>query len=305
MADSEPAQYSPGYSIRVASRLTGLSADTLRMWERRYGFPRPERNASRVRVYSKDDVERLSLIARALKNGYRAGEVVPCDTPALRQMLSEVVVEESPERAPDGLVAALLDCIRHDNADGLRAELRQAVATHGAKRFITDVASPLVQAVGTDWAQGRLAIHHEHLLTETLTTQLRLLLSAYEVSSRRPFVLLATLPGELHSLGLEMAALFVALSNATPRLLGVDTPVDQIEEAARALHVNVVALSISSGADPETANAQVSLLLQRLPTRVQIWVGGQGSSSLRIDSQRLVRTRTWSQLESAVAAWSE
>ena len=42
-----------GYSIRVASRLTGVSSDTLRMWERRYGFPKPERNESQVRVYTR------------------------------------------------------------------------------------------------------------------------------------------------------------------------------------------------------------------------------------------------------------
>ena len=56
-----------GYSIRVASRLTGVSSDTLRMWERRYGFPKPVRNESQVRVYTDADIERLVLISRALK----------------------------------------------------------------------------------------------------------------------------------------------------------------------------------------------------------------------------------------------
>ena len=76
-----------GYSIRVASRLTGVSSDTLRMWERRYGFPKPERNESQVRVYSEADIERLVLISRALKAGYRSGEVIHRGSEELRGLL--------------------------------------------------------------------------------------------------------------------------------------------------------------------------------------------------------------------------
>src|SRR6478609_7318657 len=76
-----------GYSIRVASRLTGVSSDTLRMWERRYGFPKPERNESQVRVYSDADIERLVLVSRALKAGFRSGEVIHRGTEELRGLL--------------------------------------------------------------------------------------------------------------------------------------------------------------------------------------------------------------------------
>ncbi len=301
MTESQESGEGAGYSIRIASRLTGLSADTLRMWERRYGFPKPARNASRVRVYSKDDVERLTLIARALKSGYRAGEVVPQDVESLRKLLSEAVVEERPSTDESSMVASILDCVRHDNADGLRTELRQAVATHGPKRFITDVAGALVSGVGDEWAQRRLDIRHEHMLTEALTTQLRLLLSAYEGSTRRPLVLLATLPGEQHGLGLEMAALFIALSNATPRLLGTDTPVDQIVDAALGLHVDAIGLSVATGADAKTILAQIGLLLQKLPTRVQLWVGGMGSEGVRVTDERYRATRSWTQLDRAIS----
>ena len=58
-----PAEAREGYSIRVASRLSGVSSDTLRMWERRYGFPKPSRNGSQVRVYTDADIERLVLPA--------------------------------------------------------------------------------------------------------------------------------------------------------------------------------------------------------------------------------------------------
>lgn len=293
-----------GYSIRIASRLTGLSADTLRMWERRYGFPSPARNASRIRVYSRQDVERLTLVARALKSGYRAGEVVGKDAESLRALLSDAVVEERVDDEQSSPVASLIDCLRRDDAEGLRAGLRQCVATHGPKQFITEVSSPLISAVGEEWAQRRLDIRHEHMLTEAVTTQLRLLLSAYEGSTRRPVVLLSTLPGEKHGLGLEMAALFIALEGATPRLLGVDTPVDQIAEAAHALRADAVAISIAAGADRNTQEALLGLLIQKLPPRGGLWVGGAGSEGLQLADKRYQPTRTWAALSDALARWN-
>src|SRR3954465_15629352 len=91
-----------GYSIRVASRLTGVSSDTLRMWERRYGFPKPVRNESQVRVYTDADIERLVLISRALKAGYRSGEVIHRDSEELRSLLvaSASAEVESDRRTP-------------------------------------------------------------------------------------------------------------------------------------------------------------------------------------------------------------
>ena len=111
------------------SRLTGLSADTLRMWERRYGFPRPMRTKSGVRVYSASDVERLSLVARALAVGFRAGDALRLDGAALADAVARVQSASSAgvEAAPPGgvdLVAALAA----DDIEAVRGALRQAVS---------------------------------------------------------------------------------------------------------------------------------------------------------------------------------
>ena len=65
----EPGQ--ARYSIRVTSRLTSIQLDTLRMWERRYGFPRPERTPGGSRVYTGADVDALTLIQRAPANRHK------------------------------------------------------------------------------------------------------------------------------------------------------------------------------------------------------------------------------------------
>src|SRR4051812_19120810 len=140
-----------GYSIRVASRLTGVSSDTLRMWERRYGFPKPVRNESQVRVYTDADIERLVLVSRALKAGFRSGEVIHRPTEELRTLLVSSTRSEAEEPPRTPTVDSLMARLMADDPKGLREELRQAVALLGPKQFLTDVAAPLVEQVGVAW----------------------------------------------------------------------------------------------------------------------------------------------------------
>jgi len=290
-----------GYSIRVASRLTGVSSDTLRMWERRYGFPKPVRNESQVRVYTDADIERLVLISRALKAGFRSGEVIHRETEELRKLLVNATRAE-PETDPrTPTIDSLMGRLMADDPQGLRDELRQSVAMLGPKQFLTDVAAPLVEHVGSAWAAGRIAVRHEHLISEVLSSKLRLLLSAYEDRPGGPVVLLATLSEEQHGLGLDMVALYLALEGATPRLLGVNTPPDQIAEAAIAFSADVVGVSISEASETNATEAQLRKVLGALPLDMEVWLGGRNARKIGLRDSRLRQVITWQDLDGAMA----
>ncbi len=290
-----------GYSIRVASRLSGVSSDTLRMWERRYGFPKPVRNESQVRVYTDADIERLVLIARALKAGFRSGEVIHRGSEELQTLLkSSAKAELGSDRSTPTLDSLLVSLLR-DDAEGLRDELRRSAVLLGPKQFLIDVAAPLIEQIGVAWAAGRLAVRHEHLATEVLSSKLRSLLSAYDDCASGPVVLLATLPGEQHGLGLEMVALSLALSGVTPRLLGVNTPPEQLAEAAQAFAADVVGVSVSEAADLGLTEAHLRRVLSSLPHRIQVWVGGKHARKLSLRTPGLRQVVTWQDLDEAVA----
>jgi len=270
------------------------------MWERRYGFPKPERNESQVRVYSDADIERLVLVSRALKAGFRSGEVIHRGTEELRGLLvsSSRAEVDNDRRTPT--IESLLGLLLQDDPEGLRDELRRSVALLGPKQFLTDVAAPLVEQVGVAWAAGRLAVRHEHLVSEVLSSKLRSLLSAYDDRSSGPVVLLATLSDEQHGLGLDMVALYLALERATPRLLGVNTPPDQIAEAAVALSADVVGVSISEASDLALTEAHLRRVLLSLPNRIEIWVGGKHARKLSLRNARIRQVVTWQDLDQAV-----
>jgi len=290
-----------GYSIRVASRLTGVSSDTLRMWERRYGFPKPVRNESQVRVYTDADIERLVLISRALKAGFRSGEVIHRGPEELRGLLVNSARTEPASDPRTPTIQSLLSLLIQDDPDGLRDELQRSVALLGPRQFLTEVAAPLVEQVGSAWAAGKIAVRHEHLVSEVLSSKLRLLLSAYDNRGSGPVVLLATLSDEQHGLGLDMVALYLALEGATPRLLGVNTPPDQIAEAAVALAADVVGVSISEASDLMLTEAHLRRISSSLPAHIEIWVGGKNARKLGMRDPRVRRVVSWQDLDEALA----
>ena len=82
--------------IREVVRITGLRREQLYMWQRRYGFPDPSRDAFGDRVYPPDQVARLKLIKQLLSEGWRAGAVVPLADSALQSMLGIAIEDQIP-----------------------------------------------------------------------------------------------------------------------------------------------------------------------------------------------------------------
>ncbi len=286
-------------SIKVVSELTTLPMGTLRAWERRYGFPKPARRpGSNRRLYSSEQVERLRRIARVLEHGYRPSDVVHLSVFELASLLEQQAPRSS------GVVAdvpKLLELLMQDDVRGIEDELRLAAAALGARRFVTDLAHPLALEVGQAWAQGKLAIRQEHLMTECLTTQLRSLLATQQVVEGSPTIVLTTLPGEPHTLGLQMVALYVALGAAKPRLLGASTPPEQVVAAARALDAGVVGIALTPAANLPEAQRDLQRLARGLPAGVALWVGGAGAAALERVPSRVEQVQSWSAIDAALA----
>ena len=292
----------PGYSIRVASRLTQIEPDTLRMWERRYGFPVPTRTPGGSRVYSEADVETLLLIRRAMKAGYRPGEVVGRRQAEIAQMIartgSAAPVPSSEVVSTENLLAALV----RDDVKQLRVEVKNLALVLGPKRFVTDVAFPVAKVAGEMWAAGKLEVRQEHLLSDVLTTQLRVLLAAFDDAQDGPVVILTTLPDEVHGLGLHMVALYCAVNQAVPRVLGLNTPPEEIVSAAKALDAAAVGISVVLPLDPARVAKQLKWIAAEVPRRVRVWAGGNGVAQLGLKGDAVDVVQSWSDLDEVLGA---
>jgi len=251
---------------------TGLSADVIRVWERRYGFPMPLRLPSGHRRYRREDLLRLRLMAEAVAHGHRPSVVARADEEALKRLL---IRGENP--GADTLYEAVVAM----DTDRMRRLFREALTQMGWKAFLQRAVSPLLDRVGMAWAEGSIGIQQEHLVTEVLEDLLRELRLECRTSPDRGCVLLCTLPGERHRLGLLMAALAYAAQGTRTELLGVDLPVASIAQAARTLRVDRVAVSLSMQSAGETTRRLLMDLLERLPSGCRLLIGGQGAARTR------------------------
>lgn len=297
-------------SITAVERETGLSKDTLRVWEKRYGFPRPLRDAADDRLYPLEQVRRLKLIRRLLDAGYRPGKVAGLDDDELQalldkpQILSKTKNQIEKDR-PD--LMALLDAIEAHDDQGLRYALTHAQLRMGLAPFVIEVVAPLTTAVGDAWAQGRFEIFEEHLYTEVISGVLRGGIATLNMSPRLhpPKVLLTTLPQELHGLGLLMVEALLLLEGCQCVCLGTQTPVIDIVRAAQAHQVDAVALSFSSLQGPATVQTSLRALRSELPAETALWVGGSCQALYQKSWEGITALQALQEVPALVARWRE
>ena len=264
-------------SIAAVERDTGLSKDTLRVWERRYGFPMPERDAIGERAYPLDQVEKLRIVKRLMDGGHRPGRVVPMPVEALQHLSENTVGAPSKTTGlavPD--LRVYVDLLRSHDVDALRRQLQHLLTRLGLQRFVCEVVTPFNTMVGDAWMRGQLEIYEEHAYSETIQIVLRLALAVVPAAAPldRPRVLLTTFPGEPHGLGLLMAEAMFALDGAKCTSLGVQTPLWDMVLAAAAYKSDIVALGFTGCMNPNQVVDGLTELRAKLPAEVEIWVGG-------------------------------
>ncbi|MDE3010628.1 MAG: MerR family transcriptional regulator [Pseudomonadota bacterium] len=311
MSRAVPAAADAGLPIAAVERETGLAKDTLRVWERRYGFPQPLRDGAGNRRYPAAQVERLKVIRRLLDAGQRPGKVVGLDSAALQALLSgqAPLTPAAAARLPAGSelpsLQAMLDAIAAHDPQTLRRALTHARLGMGLASFINELVVPLSKAVGEAWMRGRLEIFEEHLYTELVSGVLRDAIAglAPAVESGRPRILLTTLPQEQHGLGLLMVAALLTLEGCSCISLGTQTPLGDIALAAAVHDADVVALSFTSVQSGTAVLESLRVLRIRLPGQTGLWVGGSCSALYHKPLAGITAVRSLSDLPGVVAQW--
>lgn len=307
-----PASRDAGLPIAAVERETGLGKDTLRVWERRYGFPTPSRGPSGNRLYGVDQVHRLKLISRLLDAGMRPSKVVGLDPAALQALLTQrppaqpsILSKTKSINIADPLIEAMLHAIGSHDPDTLRHGLSHAQLRMGLAPFVTDLMAPLTTAVGEAWAQGRLEIFEEHLYTEVITGVLRHAIASLprQPIQQGPKVLLTTLPQEQHSLGLLMVEALLVLEGSTCVSLGTQTPLTDIVQAARAHQADVVALSFSNLHKSSFVQASLRELRAHLPATTALWAGGSCAALYQSPLEGVSTAQHLSGLQHLVTQW--
>jgi len=276
-----PAEH-PGLILNTSAveRETGLSKDVLRMWERRYGFPKPPRDDNGERQYTLTEIAKLRAIKRLMDVGMRPGKIIDASLDELNALADARIAPRRIEVAP-AVERDVLALLQSHDTTGLQSAFANLLMRQGLQRFVLDTMTLLNRAVGDAWMRGELQIFEEHLYTEQLQVALRTAINAFPRQTGTPRVLLTTFPGEQHGVGLLMVEALLVPEGAQCVSLGVQTPLEDIRRAALAHKVHVVALSFSAAFPVRQAGDGLSTLRRQLPQTTTLWAGGEATRRIR------------------------
>jgi len=273
-------------NIATVERETGLGKDTLRVWERRYGFPQPERDGNGDRLYPGEQIERLRVIKRLMDRGLRPGKLLAATDEQLREMAAEPAanlssgrvssVDESVSSSELAGLEGLVDILRRHDVAALRQAFSQQIGRVGLRAFVMDNLPVLNAMIGEGWENGSIEVFEEHLYTEQVQIILRQAIIGLPAGTRSPAILLTTVPEEQHVLGILMLEALLTLQGNRCVSLGTQTPLSDIVAAVTAHRADVVALSFSGAFPARQVQPLVEQLRGALPRQVGLWIGGAG-----------------------------
>jgi DNA-binding transcriptional MerR regulator len=289
-------------NISAVERDTGFSKDVLRMWERRYGFPKPGRDDNGERQYTTSDIGKLRAMKRLMDVGLRPGKIIRLSLPELNAMADSRAPPRRDDLAP-ALERDVLAMLTSHDVVALQSTLASLLMRQGLQRFVLDTVAPLNRAVGDSWMRGELQVFEEHLYTEQLTAALRAGINAFPRPAGAPRMLLTTFPAEQHGLGLLMVEAIMVPEGAQCVSLGPQTPLMDIRRAAIAHKVNIVALSFSAAFPLRQATDGLAALRRDLPPHVTLWAGGEMTRRVRKTMAGVVLIPDLASTVSALRSW--
>ena len=282
-----PNDESLRYPIGVVAERTGLTADVIRVWERRYSAVEPTRTLGGQRTYTLGDIDRLVLLRRATMSGHGISHIATIDTPGLEELIRDI---ESADRgfpgAPDladeprAAVEQAMSFTETIDPASLEILLRRTFARYGIVTFLDLIVGPFMRAIGDAWHAGSLSMSQEHVATALVQRVVSQTAPIPAASEGNPTFVAATLEGERHAAGALMAAAIAASAGWHVIHLGADLPAGEIAGAALQTQARAVGVSIVREEKKKKFAARLRELEKSMPRDATLLVGGAGARGL-------------------------
>jgi MerR family transcriptional regulator, light-induced transcriptional regulator len=278
------------YLISTVVKRSGVKADLIRAWERRYQAVAPTRTEGGHRVYSDHDITRLKLLNQATAEGHSISQIANLSLEALQKLLrlepmpttqgtpikidatntnSQYLAEAYIEKC----YAAMLDF----DAKAIESHFENAVVELGAQAFMENLLTPLLRRMGDDWKAGKLRPSHEHMTTSVIRSMVYILRSNYSPAEHAPRLVISTPIGQQHELGALIAALLAEFKGWHITYLGPNLPAEEIAFAVKSSNANAVAISITVSTEDHIIPKEIRRLKKLIGREVALIVGGSAA----------------------------
>ena len=291
--------------MRLVTKLTGLSADVIRVWERRYKAVVPRRSDGGTRLYSELDLRKLVLLKAAVDAGHAISSIAALDEEQLRSLTDSANSAGGSTIGPKAnegyfeLIAQYLERVSRFDASGAADLLARSAAVTEASVFVFEVVLPILREVGDRWHAGDLTVAHEHLVSAQIKGFLFTFTRLFRPLPGAPRLIAATPAGHMHEFGALVAAYLGAARGLHVVYLGANVPDQDLMDAVDKSGADVLILSalIDSGA---ASRRHLSELLKRTIQRAETWLGTQQNFNVKGHPQGLRHFTSFEDLDAAL-----
>jgi MerR family transcriptional regulator, light-induced transcriptional regulator len=288
------------YSIKVASKLSGVPEITIRAWERRYKLLEPVRSKTNRRIYSEEEVEKLILFNHLIRAGYRIGNLANHTSKELHKLYEKTVIQiaSNGEKIQESSVDdfnnnTFINAIKIYEEKLLLSLLNDAATKQTQLKLMEKTLVPLIQRIGDDWKKGELRVSHEHFAGEVIKKFLGNLSQGYKVSLTAPRCIIATPEGQYHELGGMMGGVLASSLGWKAIYLGASLGAEEIAGAAKETSARCILLSIVYPNDSPNLPIELRRLRNTVGVEYPIIVFGsaiQGYTSVLEDIHSIIST---------------
>ena len=268
------------HRIHRVAKLTGLSKDVIRVWERRYGLVKPSRSSNRYREYSDEEVALLRFVKAQMEQGATIGGLAAEGHDALvARMRAANPVTPEEEKPHDRLLEDLIGLLDPLDKAAFERKLNGAVAVIPFEEALHRILLPLQRRIGELWHEGRLNVGVEHYVTKLVQQKLFSVMNQLPVNESGPRVLIACPEGEIHEVGAQAVAYIAATRGCQVYYLGPNLPMSDLLSFCERITPDLVLLSLTD-TKPEAAAIQRLKDLEAIAGRWPVAMGGQGARAL-------------------------
>jgi len=250
------------FTIKDLENLSGIKAHTIRVWEQRYSFIKPQRTETNIRYYSNDELKTILNISLLNKYGYKISHIDKMPPDEIRtKIVSLSHAQAQQERMVNELIQYMVDL----DIEGFESVLDGYILARGIDKAITQVIFPYMERIGILWLTNHINPAQEHLVTNIIRQKLIVGIEGIHSHIQTNQCVLLFLPeGEHHELGLLYMYYLLKHRGVNTLYLGANVPVKDIEFVARLknpdyLYTHLTSLAGSFNFDKFLQQVQVKL----------------------------------------------
>jgi DNA-binding transcriptional MerR regulator len=254
------------FTIKDLENLTGIKAHTIRIWEQRYSFLRPQRTDTNIRYYNNDELKKILNISLLNKYGYKISHI---------DRMSEVEIGDKimtlnnslaqQERVINDLIQQMVDL----NIEEFESNLTEYIRLRGIEKTINQIIFPFMERIGVLWITGHINPAQEHLVSNIIRQKLIVGTEGAASLLKVDKTGLLFLPeGEFHELGLLFIQYLLKSRGISVLYLGANVPIDDVEYIIKAKKLDFLythLTSVSHGFSFDRFITQASKKFENIP----------------------------------------